>query len=878
MNWTGGHLKRHSKTNANPLLKSQKQYFAKARQRLQNSHGPEAPSHFSIFDTKIKSYGPYGDVNVLPPQSVEPRNPQHDFLAISASNDWQTHVVGARGALNDKQISKTSPAGHQRQKRKESPLQPELEPLDRIKQRLLQSSDWAGLAIVKPVSINFTPAEEMEKIGRRRKVTKEEPRRKTGQAGQQQVYHGLIRPFRNPQSQFSAPPAEPTDLSIRIGSNIHQTQTTQPSFQDRQTSPATKSTGTESMLLDRHEEKTQTKIGDASETASPVPLGLQREDDPSLQNLVPLYEAREMNNFDAVIDRSSSVVRQQLLSSTPFGPSRSSHQTSMIAKSPRLEPVASNHQLQLPNQRPMPFEASSKMYTLAQLQEVANNQSHSCNKDDEAMRHQPLKTTKSSLPKRARHDVSSENEEQPPKFTLDYQVALERKLRDHINNPVRGTPPNDLENSEQRSIRPLIPPHAKGDNTFHHTEEGNQSTWRSSPPQVIASTKTPTRLDAPLSMMQKYQIAKEQHQASLQGSQDLVGNTRPQSGRLGDENDAWMRYVFPKDFGRIQQDFNFDMPPPHKPRSKQSTIDSWSYQAPSRSTSETSSMIRVLGLSSTSAPTAANVAINEHQRRRQSQISSGPIESETDFLSRLSPMEGIINETLQNGSIYNNAARTARSFVSMPPFNEDSINTEEYHPQDPPSHGIPAKRTALYAFGSDSQQETFMRDTMPDVPHARRSLHKVPWKQNEGTRDARQATPVCNPITKETSMGSFEQHDPYLIKQRHRKGGFLFSYSPASSQKSKHSQIWNAGPANVDPSPNVSVYAHQAVETPLKPSTRGSQSLWQVSPALSNDKFNGARGGREYDLRSDGASGSLFGSTPSLSHVRQSTPSTSRFF
>lgn len=43
MNWTGGHLHRHSKANSNTLLKSQKRHFAKARLRAQNTSSPSRP-------------------------------------------------------------------------------------------------------------------------------------------------------------------------------------------------------------------------------------------------------------------------------------------------------------------------------------------------------------------------------------------------------------------------------------------------------------------------------------------------------------------------------------------------------------------------------------------------------------------------------------------------------------------------------------------------------------------------------------------------------------------------------------------------------------------------------------------------------------------
>jgi hypothetical protein len=54
MNWTGGRLQRHSKANANATLKTQKQYFAKARLQQQNGRRARSPLLFSTFKVPLK--------------------------------------------------------------------------------------------------------------------------------------------------------------------------------------------------------------------------------------------------------------------------------------------------------------------------------------------------------------------------------------------------------------------------------------------------------------------------------------------------------------------------------------------------------------------------------------------------------------------------------------------------------------------------------------------------------------------------------------------------------------------------------------------------------------------------------------------------------
>jgi len=50
------------------------------------------------------------------------------------------------------------------------PLQA-LSRLDRIKRQLLGTNDWAAIGAIRPVKISFTPTEELERFGKRRKLT-----------------------------------------------------------------------------------------------------------------------------------------------------------------------------------------------------------------------------------------------------------------------------------------------------------------------------------------------------------------------------------------------------------------------------------------------------------------------------------------------------------------------------------------------------------------------------------------------------------------------------------------------------------------------------------------------------------------------------------
>ena len=360
MNWTGGHLKRHAKANANHLLKSQKQYFAKARQRLQNEYAPAPPSIFSHFNGQVFA-DQLVDLNRTPPQRLS-RSSQK-VPRRNASRDRPDTPAGATASCEDDSSARNLTTRHEHSLPK-APKAPEKpKPLDHIKRRLLQNSDWTGLALARPVCIKFTPAEEMERIGRRRKVTKEERRRKSQPFGQQRVHHNLLRPFDDRHSQSTAPAPQGTDLSIRIGSNIHQTLTTQPSLQEQPKSSSYHSTNGESMLLDRFEHYS----GDTRENnLEALSLGADEESMhvPGRANLVPLDAARDLKSFNEVLQRSSSIVRQVLPSSTPFGSGSPFQETPEKASQRRTSPVSSNRS-SLPPEDVVPTLENTKHISLA---------------------------------------------------------------------------------------------------------------------------------------------------------------------------------------------------------------------------------------------------------------------------------------------------------------------------------------------------------------------------------------------------------------------------------------------------------------------------------------------------------------------------------
>lgn len=718
-------MKRHSKANANHLLKSQKQYFAKARQRLQNGSAPAAPSTFSIFDGQFTA-DRLSDLHrptTRPKQLVKSSESAHHLNP--SPNGPEAPIDSRTSGKDDARVHRSAtrhtPTPLQVQNQPKRP-----KPLDHIKRRLLQNSDWTGLALARPVSMNFMPAEEMERIGRRRKVTKEERRRKDQAFGQQKVHHNLIRPFDDRRSQSTPQVPEAADLSIRIGSNIHQTLTTQPSLQEIPVSSSNQPATEDSMLLDKFEHRqrnTPPKDQEAPYLAA-APEGVHTS---TRSDLMPLNEARALQSFDEVLQRSSSIVRQVQPSSTPFGDGLPYHRTPVRASQGETSPASSFGTI------------LHSGHILLDLEQSRNHSPDTHNNHNAGGKKQAqLSNTKSGefgLPGRGagqhkfgRSAATTQREEElstskseywPRTFTLDHQVASERESSERVHSylrddmvsvsaaaklqPLQHSPLSNLQVVTRSPLLPdpssahrggltrrfpSLPASSVSSAGFNAPlspaqHSAQPSTRRSqallqpvhaSPRSTASHSEAEVRPMVAKSWMERFRLAKRQHQASRSDNNVYVEKPESQTGGLGDENEAWMRFVFPKDFSRIQAEFIFGMAHLGEERSKASSFSTWDYATQPLSVSghvtvETSSALAAPSahLSSRLAPSAANATIFEPRWNHQVANDGFPVQSETDFLSRYSPMEGVLDEGLGHISIYNNAAATDRSFLSLPP-------------------------------------------------------------------------------------------------------------------------------------------------------------------------------------------------------------------
>ena len=274
MNWTGGRLQR-SKANANTIVKSQKHHFAKARLRPQNELSPRSPVASSVthgqhdHDTEMQDDISVGDNHrrhkrshhrdAFPDEhtnglhSPRWRHHYHDStgepqrkrrrsqgspdrrgdkgLSIATegtryvSNTTRETALGLTGVLNDKLESPGAEANT----------------LQNVKRNLLKRPDWTGLCATRPVKMVFATIGEVENIGKRRQIPEPGVRSNAGARRDSNFYSAISRHPLVDQNGSNTSILHTEEASVRIGSNIHRTQTT----------PQSQSASAESMLLDK---------------------------------------------------------------------------------------------------------------------------------------------------------------------------------------------------------------------------------------------------------------------------------------------------------------------------------------------------------------------------------------------------------------------------------------------------------------------------------------------------------------------------------------------------------------------------------------------------------------------------------------------------
>ncbi|KAJ5135041.1 uncharacterized protein N7515_004319 [Penicillium bovifimosum] len=166
MNWTGGQLQRHH-TRSGLLTKAQKQNFAKTR--LQKGTAIASPSPFRNFP----SIG-----------SLEGSSTQDQDVEEAETNKNQ---ATEQPALN---LTGGLPSNRAKE-------------LSEVKRQLLKDPDWAAVSATRPLDIAFTPIEEIERFGKRRRLNEKDRSRLAATNNHGSTFFELPKPqrrLRNPSS------------------------------------------------------------------------------------------------------------------------------------------------------------------------------------------------------------------------------------------------------------------------------------------------------------------------------------------------------------------------------------------------------------------------------------------------------------------------------------------------------------------------------------------------------------------------------------------------------------------------------------------------------------------------------------------------------
>lgn len=141
MNWTEGSLARHSRgRGAKETLLRQKQHFAKVRSGLSNSNTKISPSSISFL------------ARICSPLSSQHSSVKHTYTSAPATKRRRTDYAAEEANVSVKGLTNRYPAPSELN----HVVQQGEQTLDESRRRLLQKSDWVGIAMQKPLDLHFS--------------------------------------------------------------------------------------------------------------------------------------------------------------------------------------------------------------------------------------------------------------------------------------------------------------------------------------------------------------------------------------------------------------------------------------------------------------------------------------------------------------------------------------------------------------------------------------------------------------------------------------------------------------------------------------------------------------------------------------------------
>ena len=772
MNWTGGKLHRHSKANANPLARAQKQHFARARLQAQRPRparpslnfsfvgNPAVPSHHHTERERASQPGPLESPSKRSrpnPHAVHPKANWPFYSPESVATPAQNPSPSRGVARRQNGQTRT---------------------LENVKQELLEISDWVSAHATKPARLRFTPAEEMAQIGRRRRLTVEDRERKKKAKYEPQVYNEILQPFERDRYEKAPARDSARDISIRMGSNIHQTQPSHRPTSHIEPTRSVQSSATESMILETYEEILSHSPPKSTLDCRGLVTKLIRGPDNPISSesngvVLPLDKVRDLQSFDEVKARSASLSTS--MSSSQTRPQGSHHSVKrgtdrtpsrlrgdfagvMRQRSDGQVVEANDRLVQL--RRPLQGQSEGAL-----LGKCAQSEEHGlCVTSDPTQGFVPSNATERQLTIDNRNALDayrfgnvdtggtgdrynvdlSELEARLPRFTFDRQVAVETENgngRENSGNipavlPAANRPANDgfSRRSVATSLHDSSPVGVIQDQS---ATSGNLQGLRAYPSDY--QRQPPTQQDSRYSSNLAQSCAPlRRHSRVREASSALEVSRNDQAAQFGfewkkpsqvfaasspdqtrlhpdqlrppteeqepGENERWMMFVFPEEYQRIQDCFRFAPGP--KLSTRLLSQDKSRKHSPNVHSSLPSEWPESEFLSSSKSPartflTSANTALFRRRDITPPQRLHEALPSETDFLTQLSPMEGIIDERLEGLSVHNNAARTVRNLITTPSqITGDQVWPDLARQERPKRNKQAAKRKLDAAFGN----------------------------------------------------------------------------------------------------------------------------------------------------------------------------------
>jgi hypothetical protein len=183
MNWTGGHLSRHSRGGATASLNQlQKSHFAKVRSNLRNGMKKQSPIKWSIFGKiQVQEAGHDASQPIIDDTPRYTRNSHYiscDRYQPQLRESQYTRQPTPGPATQDRIrgedfYSATPPALEKRKHELTAPgngcyKDAEFDFISKKRQKLLEKEDWVGITYQRPLQIKFASPNHTDNVGRRK--------------------------------------------------------------------------------------------------------------------------------------------------------------------------------------------------------------------------------------------------------------------------------------------------------------------------------------------------------------------------------------------------------------------------------------------------------------------------------------------------------------------------------------------------------------------------------------------------------------------------------------------------------------------------------------------------------------------------------------